>query len=213
MPDTRTRNMEKRRERILEQARKMLAEGGFEALNLRDLAGVSGVTVPTLYNLIGNKAEILRALVLGSFAEYEAEMEGMTPTTEELPALMVSTFTSLLQRDEDYYRATALANERVELESDDHRNYGYKRGPLRRYAKNLCQAALDEGLLRGEIDQELLIEQMIGTHQVAFRDWAHRVISLEELKQLSLSGFYITLAADAVDTFRHQLVKKLAAMR
>ena len=94
MPDTRTRNMEKRRERILEQARKMLAEGGFEALNLRDLADVSGVTVPTLYNLIGNKAEILRALVLGGFAEYEAEMEGMTPTTEELPALMVSTFTA-----------------------------------------------------------------------------------------------------------------------
>ena len=35
MSDTRTSNMEKRRERILEQARTMLAEGGFDALNLR----------------------------------------------------------------------------------------------------------------------------------------------------------------------------------
>jgi AcrR family transcriptional regulator len=204
--------MEKRRQRILEQARKMLAAGGFEALNLRDLAEVSEVTVPTLYNLIGNKTEILKALVLNAFAEYEAEMDGKTPLTEDLPALMVSTFTDLIHRDEDYYRATVLASERVELEADDHRDYGYKRGPLRRYARHLCQTAVEEGLLRGDIDQGLLVEQMIGAHQVAFRDWAYRVISLEDLRKKSLSGFYLALAADAVDDFRLQLVEKLEAL-
>ena len=125
---------------------------------------------------------------------------------------MVSTFIDLIHRDEDYYRATALANERVELESDDQEDYGYKRGPLRRYAHHLCQKAVDEGLLRGNIEQGLLVEQMIGTHQVAFRDWAHRVISLDELRKKSLSGFYIALAADAVDAFRRQLIEKLETL-
>ena len=204
--------MEKRRERILHEARRMLASGGFDALNLRDLAEVSEVTVPTVYNLIGNKAEILRALVLDAFAEYEAEMETKAPAVEELPCVMMSTFASLVKRDEAYYRATALANERGELESDDQENYGFRRAPLRRYAHQLCNRALEEGLLRGQIDENQLVEHMIATHQVAFRDWAHHVISLTDLKKRSLSGFYIALSADASDEFRRKLIKKLEAL-
>jgi len=210
MSDIRTLNMEKRRERILEQARKMLAEGGFDALNLRYLAETSGITVPTIYNLIGNKAEVLKALVMDSFADFEASLESRLPCdTQQLPALMMSTFAEIIARDESYYRATALASERLENASDEHGDYGYKRGPLRKYAGALCHAAREEGLLRGEIDSELLVEQMVGNHQVAFRDWAHHVISLEDLRKQSLAGFYIALAADAVDDFRDSLAASL----
>ena len=210
MSDTRTLNMEKRRERILEQARKMLAEGGFDALNLRCLAEVSGITVPTIYNLIGNKAEVLKALVMGTFADFEASLADKLPCpTEQLPALMMCTFAELIAHDEAYYRAAALASERLETESDEHGDYGFKRAPLRKFAGKLCRDAREEGRLRGEIDSELLVEQMIGNHQIAFRDWAHHVISLEELKKQSLCGFYIALAADAVDDFRENLAAKL----
>lgn len=210
MADTRTHNMEKRRERILDQARKMLAEGGFDALNLRCLAEVSGITVPTIYNLIGNKAEVLKALVMGAFADFETSLESKLPCpTEQLPALMMSTFADLITRDEGYYRATALASERLENESDEHSDYGFKRAPLRKYAGKLCCDARKEGRLRGEIDSELLVEQMIRNHQIAFRDWAHHVISLEELRKQSLCGFYIALAADAVDDFRNDLAAEL----
>jgi hypothetical protein len=54
-----------------------------------------------------------------------------------------------------------------------------------------------------------LVEQMIGIHQIAFRDWAHHAISLEEFKNQSLCGFYIALAADAVDDFRDNLAAEL----
>ena len=210
MSDTRTHNMEKRRERILEQARKMLAEGGFDALNLRDLAEVSGITVPTIYNLIGNKAEVLKALVMGTFADFEASLENRLPCpTEQLPAMMMSTFAEFIALDEGYYRAAALASERLEIESDEHGDYGFKRAPLRKYAGKLYRDARKEGRLRGEIDSGLLVEQMIRNHQVAFRDWAHRAISLEELRKQSLCGFYITLAADAEDGFRKDLAAKL----
>ncbi|MFC1579066.1 TetR/AcrR family transcriptional regulator [Pseudomonadota bacterium] len=128
MPDTRTSNMEKRRERILEQARKMLAEGGFDALNLRDLAVRSKITVPTIYNLVGNKAEVLKALVMGGFATFEARLDSRLPCpTEELPALMMQTFAEVVGGDEDAFRATALASERLENESDVHGDYGFKR--------------------------------------------------------------------------------------
>ena len=213
MSDIRTLNMEKRRERILEEARKMLAEGGFDALNLRDLAEVSGITVPTIYNLIGNKAEVLKALVMGAFADFEASLENRLPcATQELPAIMMSTFEEMIARDESYYRAAALASERVENESDEHGGYGFKRGPLRKFAGRLCRDAREDGLLRGEIDSELLVEMIIGNHQVAFRDWAHHVISLDELKKQSLRGFYIALAADAVDEFRAEVTEALTRL-
>ena len=60
--DTRTINMQRRRDRILAEARRVLAEEGYDALSTRKLAQAAGVTAPTIYNLIGNKAEILEAL-------------------------------------------------------------------------------------------------------------------------------------------------------
>jgi hypothetical protein len=170
--------------------------------------------VPTIYNLIGNKAQVLKALVMGAFATFEASLESKLPCpTEKLPALMMSTFAEITGREEDLYRATALASERLESESDDHSDYGFERAPLRKFAGKLCTDALDEGLLRGEIGSDMLIEQMIGNHQMAFRDWAHRVISLEELSRQSLRGFYIALAADAREDYRDRIAAELRKLR
>ena len=210
MPDTRTLNMEKRRERILVEARQMLAEGGFDALNLRDLAEVSEITVPTIYNLIGNKAEVLKALVMGAFADFEASLENKAPRpVQERPFLMMETFGELVRKDEDAFRATALATERLEVESDEGDDYGFKRAPLRNYFGTFCAEALEAGLLKGDIDAELLVALMIGNHQIAFRDWAHRVISLEDLQKQTLRGVYTALAADASDAYRKTLVQTL----
>src|SRR5688572_18582549 len=45
--------MTERRQRILAAARAIVAARGYEALTMRELAQKSRVTVPTLYNLIG----------------------------------------------------------------------------------------------------------------------------------------------------------------
>jgi AcrR family transcriptional regulator len=48
-----------RRDRILEAARTLVAERGYEGLTMRDLARAAKVSVPTLYNLFGSKDAIL----------------------------------------------------------------------------------------------------------------------------------------------------------
>ena len=55
--------MATRREQILETARGLIESKGYEGLTMRNLAAKSGVTVPTIYNLIGNKEEVLFATV------------------------------------------------------------------------------------------------------------------------------------------------------
>ena len=59
----REQKMAERRERILVAAREIIAEGGLNALTTRELARRSRVTVPTDYNLVGAKDEVLFAAV------------------------------------------------------------------------------------------------------------------------------------------------------
>ena len=214
MTTARAINKQKRRERILAEARMVIARQGFDALKLRDLADMSGVTVPTIYNLIGNKEEVLKALMMGAFADFESEMEKQPPApASELPVIMVKTLIRMISRNEEFYRATGLASERVENEPGKPENYGLKRVPLRALAGDLCRRALEEGLLKGDIESESLVEQIMAQYLIAFRDWVHQIITLADLEILSLRGFYIPLAADATDSFRAQLVMQLKALR
>lgn len=52
-----------RRQRILEQARRLVARRGFDKLTMRDLAEASRVSVPTIYNLIGGKHQVVGQLL------------------------------------------------------------------------------------------------------------------------------------------------------
>jgi len=57
----RERNVEVRRQQILQAARVLLSRGGLAALSMRKLAEEASLSVNTLYNLWGTREEILRA--------------------------------------------------------------------------------------------------------------------------------------------------------
>ena len=118
---------------------------------------------------------------------------------------MISTLVDMMAEDEDYYRASHLAGERLENETEDRSDYDLKRPTLREMGHKVWRKSREEGLLKGEIDGEALLEVMINNQQSAMRDWAHQMISLEELHRQTLRGFYITLAADAENTFREKI--------
>jgi AcrR family transcriptional regulator len=61
--DLLTKQREERKRRILEVARRLIAEHGYQGVTMRELANESLVSVPTLYNLFGGKNELLFAAV------------------------------------------------------------------------------------------------------------------------------------------------------
>ena len=65
-----TKQREERKERILEVARRLIADLGYEGITMRELADESLVSVPTLYNLFGGKNELL-------FAAVESHIDGL----------------------------------------------------------------------------------------------------------------------------------------
>ena len=202
--------MRRRRERILDEARKMIASGGFEALKFRELAQRSDVTAPTIYNLVGNKEELLKVLTLGTLENYESLLARHLPcSAADLPILMADTFRHMIVQEGESFRATALANEKLEAQKEKPGEFGFRRAHVRKIIKKLFEQSTAEGLLRDEIDHSLLVEQAVVVQQVAVRDWAHRLISMPAFYRRALGGLYTTLAADAVEDYRAQLLQKL----
>ena len=61
------------RERILQAAAELLAEGGSEAVSTRAVSARAGVQAPTLYRLFGDKQGMLDALISYGFDRYLAD--------------------------------------------------------------------------------------------------------------------------------------------
>jgi len=80
---------EERKRRILDVARVLIAEHGFDGVTMRALADQSLVSVPTLYNLFGGKSELLSAAVQSHFTQMvgRADTEGDLEGLEKLVAL------------------------------------------------------------------------------------------------------------------------------
>ena len=58
----RTLVKQERRDRILSRAQELISQKGFEGLSIRVLAARAEVSTPTIYNLVGNKEDILHCL-------------------------------------------------------------------------------------------------------------------------------------------------------
>lgn len=70
----RERNLEARRQQILNAARALLSRGGIAALSMRKLAEEASLSVNTLYYLWGTREEILRALTLDARDRMKASL-------------------------------------------------------------------------------------------------------------------------------------------
>lgn len=70
-----TENKLARRAAIMKTARLMIAERGFDALTIRDLAESCRVSVPTLYNQFGGKDQLLAAAIEDHFTGGPGQLE------------------------------------------------------------------------------------------------------------------------------------------
>lgn len=212
LPDLRERNMQKRQERILLEARRMIAEQGYDALSTRALAKSAGVTQPTLYNLIGSKDEIVRALLIETAERIEGiihaiDVDDLIANIDAFMETIVDVFTE----DPSYYRAALIAADRnIDLFAED--------GPTERprsiaaiaisIIKQTCEIQIANGNLRGAVGAADLSSALYASFKVHLRDWGHGAISLETFTRRVLCAHYLLFAADAKPALRRRLLEK-----
>ena len=212
-PSLREFNMAKRRSRILHEARRLITGGGFDTFNLRALASAAEVTVPTIYNLIGNKEAIVTALFLDVIAEIDKRV-GLHRNDEplEMAVAAVTESTGMFEEDEDYYRAAFIAVEHLDQCGPHHHTVSQI------YAWGEClfidglNACAEIGLVRGRIPPAVLGQQILRSYRTSCRAWAFGQMSIQEFRAAALTDVYICLAADAVETFHATLIKKISAL-
>ncbi|MEP2990573.1 MAG: TetR/AcrR family transcriptional regulator [Parasphingorhabdus sp.] len=214
MSETRARNMEKRRQRILDAARAIIIDKGIDGLTTRGLADVAGVTAPTLYNLIGGKDEIIRAMISEGVERVWDQLDfASCQTPLEMAELIIDKAFSQVMSDQGYFRAVTLATDRVTgsyaARGDmafEHSAAGQRSVEM---ATTVCRTAIAQNMLSGRISAETLGLEMFISYRGPMRDWAHGIISAKECRRRQMRGFYLVMAADATPEFRELLLGKI----
>ena len=205
---TRQANKERRREKILSVARSLIAEEGFDALTISKMAERSGVTIPTVHNLLGKKNDIVLALFRGlvdRIDEVLAEPEMVDPI--DASEAFLDSLLSLYGSDEVFYRAAFLGGERLGL-FEHEMNDGVFRKSIK-VAERLCDRALEHGYLLGRVDSRWLAQQLFGSQRLARQDWVSGYIDLAAYRQQALIGMLITFAADATPDLHQRICQRI----
>jgi len=206
-------NKERRKARILSEARNLIAEEGFDALTISELAVRSEVTIPTVHNLLGKKNDIVLAVFRGLVDNIDAvlaEPDLVDPVL--VSEVFIDKIVTLYGSDEVFYRAAFLGGERLGLFEHEMSDGIFAKSI--RVAERLCQRALDQGYLLGRIDSALLAQQLFGAQRLPRQDWVSGYIDLETYRQRALIGMLLTFAADATPELHARIceaVDQLAA--
>jgi AcrR family transcriptional regulator len=186
-----------RRERIVDCARNLIRQEGFDALNIRALAEAADVTVPTIYNLMAR--EMVQQLVS---AHETSTTRDPIEKAEEVIAEMRAIYTA----DEKLSREVMLALDKLDSPLVARSSFHQ---PGRVVAIEDCQRALDDGLLAGKISSRILARGLTNAFAQAQHSWLLGHISLQEMENQALIGCFITLAADAKPKLHARLVEKI----
>jgi AcrR family transcriptional regulator len=179
-------NKAERKRRIVAAARRLIAEHGYDALNMRSLADAARVSVPTLYNLFGSKHAILAAEMQDAFGSIATafNLKKRGDAVERASTLLQAGIRNLVAVP-GYYRELV----HVMLTS---RETDAIRRPMEDQYAALMAANLRAGQADGELadwfDAEVLSRQMFFTFMMVVLGWARGEIDDDGLSHVAAYG-------------------------
>lgn len=193
---------EERRARILAAAKRLVAEHGFEALTMRDLARASRVSVPTLYSLFGSKEGILLAeaqrtvrVLTASFAPGGRDFLDKVLAIYTAGASVVTSMPGYYQRLIQLLVVSPEAGStRTEVEG----------GFIDMMAAILADGKA-AGLLVDWIDPTSLSREMWSRYVMSLGRWALGELAPERFRDASVHGMALTLLGVARGTAADRL--------
>jgi len=210
LPAARTRNMDARRQRILDEAGRLLGAGGVEGLTLRGLAAAACVTVPTIYNLVGCKERVVAALIAASLDELEQAQTAL-PAQRGLARgeQAVRASTALFFGDPARYGAVFRALQELQHQPAAQAALG----PLFRRAGDVYCQAVAEAQAAGDLHGRLL-PVPLGHHilhaQIEnFRLWGVGSLPAPAVQARAFYALHVSFMADATRQGRKWLLERM----
>lgn len=201
--------MSLRRRRILDAARSILAESGYDKFSIRILAARSCVTAPTIYHLIGGKAEVINVLVqematsINSAQIFKPSIDPITSV-----GVMMQRIASFIAEDESYYRELLIAWE-IQQRFENFEPSGTS-GLSLRSISTVVDAAKEASLLRDDVDLQFLRLHIWNCYRIARHDWVHDRIDLARFPHQASSGMLHCLLGAVKEEHRKRVLTAIA---
>ena len=168
-----------RRQQILEAARRLIEREGYEGLTMRSLAAESGVTVPTVYNLIGNKEQVLFEAVED---QTRAFVSNLNRLEGDLIVVFEATIRQLIRRPR-YYRALLLVLANSERADSARRHVGRA---VAEQISNFLAEISRRGELAEWIDSDVLAQRLHAHLDMASLEWARGSLTATSFRAAAL---------------------------
>jgi AcrR family transcriptional regulator len=203
--------MDARRQRILSAASSMLAAGGMAGLTVREVAERAGVTVPTIYNLIGSKEQLATALIAAALDQLDQALLALPDRRGLLRAqAAVHCSADLFFNAPEQYGAVFRALQ--DLQRDPAATKPTL-GPLfRRAGEVFCQAVREaqaDGTLHGRLQAVPLGHHILHCQVETYRLWGVGSLPEPAARARALYAAHVSLMADATKAGRRILLEWL----
>lgn len=189
----------------------MAAAGGGSGVTVRELAAAAGVTVPTIYNLVGSKEHVVAAIIGAALTRLEGVLAAMPEMRgiERARAIVEESLQLFFSE-----RATYRAAFRLLQEAEGGANSSVLADVFGRAADLQRLAAIEarqDAHLCGDLDPLFLGQGILHAFLTAQRYWALGAFSDQTAAARALYGLYSALLADATPAGRALILPRLRA--
>lgn len=212
MTGLREKGKARRKARIIEAAKRLLAEGGIEALSTRRLAEEAELSVHTLYSLVGSKEQILAAVMEDN---HNRVLSALLEIDEEHPvdrmfAIIEATYRLLT---EDAAAQKPLMRVLMTLYYEGELNPGpwWMMVQEKGWLESAVREATKLRLLRAEFPAARTADLLMKIYLANLREYLFNKCPLETFRHTTLFEFWYSLAAIASDEFRPRCLKNARA--
>lgn len=197
-----------RRQRILDETKKLIGEVGLDGFTLRDLGRQAGVSVTTIYNIFGDKegviAHALREFHAGiklNLPASGANIAGYCRTIADTTDVVVANRAYALALAELYFSRSLVRP-----------LYAVIKGmPLQVFSHWLWTAERD-GLLIGGVDPQTIETSFANLEWASIKDWGAGRVTDDQLSATRQRSFVLSVLAISKEELRTNALALLAEL-
>ena len=195
----------RRKQQILQAAKKLLAEGGIEALSTRKLAEAAGLSVHTLYALVGSKNAILEAVMADNHNRVLAdilEVDEQSPI-DKIFAIIDSTY-RIIQEDSATQKPLMRVLMTLFYEGSLNPNPWWMMAQEKGWMTSAVAEAMRLKLLRADYPAPAIADMLMKLYLANLREYLYDKADLETYRAATNFEFWFCLSNLATDRFRNE---------
>lgn len=196
-------NKAKRRNAILDATVALLGHRSSNDVTTEEIAAQAGVAPATVYNLIGTRDDVLRAVVGRILSELAHSLEQLDPTDPIAAAELVVDQTVAV------FVADSAAFRQIVRLAPQASNVGSELVDPSEFQVAAMRQAQQLGILRADIDADSLGRQIYLSYSGALNLWSAGRLDDAGFSTAARHGLFTALAAAAVDSERDRFLDQM----